>query len=74
MADRFDLLADLIQNAARTFVRSKGRIPQSAEETVEWLLEFNKHEGKMLESVMANYHEHMRLCTTNRIIVPNPLK
>ena len=56
------------QLLAKTFIRSKGRLPVSREEFATWLLEFDEFTLQTLVLVQQNFEDHLNLCVRPIII------
>lgn len=58
------LEVDFVRQSAKVFVHKvKGRLPQTAEELIDWLLEFTDHEVKSMRLTNEIFREHMEVCT-----------
>ncbi len=52
-----------VRIAAIAYFRAKGRLPQTPDEFVEWLCEFDAHIDRMMESLHKAFEDHMNTCT-----------
>ncbi len=56
-------LLSIQEMAASQFVSNKGRLPDHMRELVQWLLEFQKADGILLERMEQAMHEQAMFCT-----------